>query len=139
MLNAFPGEASSSAYSDLLNALKHGTPKYILWCLGMNDKDLANTPNTSWLNCVQSIADICESKGITLILCTIPEVTSSACKNDEKNAWILASGIRYVDMASAIADVNGWLSDDGVHPTEIGGRFMALKILSDVPEIAQGK
>jgi len=139
LLNAYPGEDSAGGYADLINALKHGTPKYLLWCLGMNDKDQASAPNATWLSKVESIIEICKQKNITLILCTIPTVTSASTKNTEKNAWIKNSGIRYVDLADAIADVDGWLSSDGTHPSEIGGRFIALKMLADVPELMQGK
>lgn len=139
LLNAFPGENSERAYEDLTNALTHGTPKYLLWCLGMNDPDGSSAPNATWLEKVQSIIEICNQKGITLILTTIPNVTNSTYKNTYKNTWIRNSGIRYVDFANALAEINWWLSDDGVHPNEIGGRYMALKLLADVPEITQGK
>jgi hypothetical protein len=139
LLNAYPGEASTRAYDDLTNALTHGTPKYILWCMGMNDPDTGSAVNATWLEKVSALLDVCNQKGITPILATIPEVTNTSYKNTYKNNWIRSSGVRYVDFASALADVSGWLSDDGVHPSEIGGRFMALKVLADVPEIAQGK
>jgi lysophospholipase L1-like esterase len=139
LLNAYPGEASDRAYNDLVTALLHGTPKYLLWCLGMNDPDTTSAANATWLAKVQAIKEMCDEKGITLILATIPIVTNPSYRNDYKNAWIRSSGIRYVDFAAALANINGWLSDDGVHPNEIGGRFMALKLLSDVPEITQGK
>lgn len=139
LLNAYPGENSAVSYADLLAALEHGTPKYLLWCLGMNDPDSASAANASWVSTVQAIKKLCDAKGVELILTTIPNVTHTAYKNTYKNAWIEASGIRYVDFASALADVTGWLSSDNVHPSEIGGRFMALKLLTDVPEIMQGK
>ena len=139
LLNAYPGENSASAYNDFINALKHGTPKYVLWCIGMNDPDGESAPSASWIEKANSVKAMCESNGITLIYATVPNVTANGYKNTLKNAWIADSGVRYIDFAGALADVTGWLSDDGVHPSEVGGRFMALQLLADVPEIAQGK
>lgn len=139
LLNGYPGENAESGLRDFKNAIKHGTPKYVLWCEGMNNPDGADAINVNWLEAIEEVRTICAEKEIELICTTIPEVTNTAYKNDLKNAWIRESGIRYVDFASAVEDVTGWLSDDGVHPSEIGGRFLALKLLADVPEIYQGK
>lgn len=139
LFNAYPGEASATAYQDLTNALTHGTPKYIFWCMGMNDPDANSAPNATWLEKVEALLDVCEEKGITPILATIPNVTHASYNNQYKNNWIRNSGVRYVDFASAVENVTGWLSNDGVHPSEIGGRLLALTVLSNVPEITQGK
>lgn len=139
LLNAYPGENSTAGYNDFVNAVKHGTPKYVLWCLGMNDPDTTDAINANWLSAAQSVKSYCQANEIELIFCTIPIVTDTNYKNTLKNEWIRNSGVRYVDMANALADVDGWLSEDGIHPSAIGGRFMAMKLLSDVPEICQGK
>ena len=139
LMNAYPGEASASAYNDLVNALKHGTPKYLLWCLGMNDHDDSSAVNATWLEKVQAIETICAQKGITLILATIPQVTNTSYNNTYKNAWVAGSGHRYVDFAEAVNGVTGWLSTDGVHPTAIGARLLAMAAIRDCPEILQSK
>ncbi len=137
LLNGYPGEASENALLDLKAALNHGTPKYLLWCLGMNDHDTDSAVNTVWLQTVTEVENICDEKGITLILCTIPDVTNAAYNNTYKNQWILESGYRYVDLADVVTGVNGWLDADGVHPSEIGARLLASKVVADFPEILQ--
>lgn len=136
LMNAYPGEASENAYNDLIAALKHGTPKYLLWCLGMNDHD-TTAVNSTWLEAVEAIEVICQQKGIELILATIPDVTNPSYNNTYKNAWVRSSGHRYVDFAGAVDGVSGWLSDDGVHPTALGARLLAVAAIKGCPEILQ--
>ena len=137
LLNGFPGEASASAYDDLLATLNHGTPKYLLWCLGMNDPDTSTGVNSAWLEKVEAIKTLCTQRGITLIMATIPNVTNTSYNNTFKNQYVVTSGYRYVDFAGAVSDVSGWLSDDGVHPNEIGARLLAVKAITDCPELIQ--
>lgn len=139
LLNAYPGEASETALADLEAALEHGTPKYLFWCIGMNDHDGSSAVNADWLATAEEIEALCEEHGITLVYATIPQVTDTNYNNQYKNAYIRTSGHRYVDLAAAVDGVTGWLSDDGVHPSELGGRLLAAKIVSDFPEIIQAK
>lgn len=144
LLNGFPGENSADAYPDLTKALQHGTPKYLVWCLGMNDPDTSSAINATWLEKVQSIEEICESKDIELILATIPNVTNATYSNVKKNEWIRTSGHRYIDFAKAVGaetSPSSWnedyLSDDGVHPSETGARILCARALVDCPEFMQ--
>lgn len=137
LLNGYAGAASESAYTDLITALKHGTPKYLLWCLGMNDHDTSSAANATWLEKVEAIKTICKRRGITLILATIPNVVNPAYNNTHKNQYVRESGYRYVDFAEAVEGVSGWLSDDNVHPSEIGARLLAAKAITDCPELMQ--
>ena len=139
LYNAYPGEASATAYADLIAALEHGTPKYLVWALGMNDADDGTDPDATWLAKVEAIKTICNEKGITLILCTIPQVTASGYENQYKNAYIKDSnnGFRYIDFAGAVSGVTGWLDNDGIHPNEMGGRLLAMKAITDCPELMQ--
>ena len=139
LLNGYPGEASESALADLQAALTHGTPKYLLWCIGMNDHDSSSAVNADWLATAEAVEALCEAHGIELVYTTIPQVTNTSYNNQYKNAYIRTSGHRYVDLAAAVDGVTGWLSDDGVHPSELGGRLLAAKIVSDFPEIIQAK
>lgn len=139
LLNAYPGEASETALADLQAALTHGTPKYLLWCIGMNDHDSSSAVNADWLATAEAVEALCEAHGIELVYTTIPQVTNTNYNNQYKNAYIRTSGHRYVDLAAAVDGVTGWLSDDGVHPSELGGRLLAAKIVSDFPEIIQAK
>ena len=137
LVNAYPGENSLTALSDLRAALNHGTPKYILWCLGMNDSDGSDSINANWLLAINSIKEICAEKHIDLILATIPQVTNASYNNAQKNAYVRNSGYHYIDFASAVDGVNGWLSNDNVHPSELGARLLASKAIADFPAIAQ--
>ena len=145
LINSYPGEASPNAILDCKALLNIGTPKFIVWGLGMNDHDTSSAVNADWLAGVQELAEICEASGITLILCTIPNVVNTSCNNVKKNAWIEASDFRYVDFNAAIGAADepgaswpeGWLSSDNVHPTAMGARVLAGQILLDVPELIQ--
>ena len=137
LLNAYPGEASENAYYDLEHALTHGTPKYLFWCIGMNDHDTENSVNDVWLKYAKKVETLCDKLGITLIYCTIPVVSNTSYNNTYKNQYIRSSGKRYVDLANALSGVSGWEQEDGGHPNEIGARMIASYILSALPEIRQ--
>lgn len=139
LLNGYPGENSLSALADLQTALTHGAPKYILWTLGMNDHDTSDAVNANWLSATETLIRLCNERGITPILCTIPNVTNPAYNNTQKNAWIRNSGHRYIDLAASMENISGWLSSDGVHPNEVGARYMAATIITEMPELTQGQ
>ena len=141
LLNAYPGEASADGYSDLLAALQHGKPKYIIWCYGMNDPDNGSI-NSTWKTAVDNLIDICNDNEITPILATIPNVPT--LRHDYKNDYIRSLGYRYIDFAaSVVADASmgtwysGLLSNDGVHPTAEGAKMLACRALADFPEFMQ--
>ena len=58
-----------------------------------------------------------------------------------KNQYIKASGYKYIDLCNAVgadSSVNWYanmLSSDSVHPTKIGRRALALRLIQDMPEI----
>lgn len=137
--NGFSGRNSADALPVLKSVLKQGArPERIIWALGMNDKD-NGAPNASWLACVEELKTICADNAIELILTTIPLV--NAVDNTYKNAYVRASGYRYVDFAAAVgaAEDTTWydnmLSDDGVHPATEGAVALYRQVLTDVPEI----
>lgn len=141
LLNAFPGEDSVEAYNDLMSAFLHGTPKYLIWCLGMNDPD-NGAINPNWLNTVQMVRADCARRGIELVLATIPNVP--IYDHTYKNAWVKSSGLRYIDFAEAVGATDaGSTWYDGcletttprVHPTADGARLLAVRALTDVPEL----
>lgn len=142
LINSYPGEASPNAIKDLRELLKIGTPKYIVWGLGMNDHDSSSAPNADWLASVTELLQICNDRHIIPILATIPNVTDTAYNNVQKNAWVKSHDYRYVDFAKAIGAVEevgatwpeGWLNSDNVHPTAKGARVLAMQFMVDVPE-----
>lgn len=135
LLNGLAGQGSANARLDFERALKHGTPKYLLWFLGMNDTDAVFQSNLT------SIIDTCSRLGITLILATIPTIPT---RNKENISNIVrTSGYRYVDFYKAMGTnssgvwYSGYLSTDGIHPNAIGAEALATQVLIDFPEIMQ--
>lgn len=142
MLDGFGGRGSRSAFTSLNLALEKAMPKKILWCLGMNDPDTENAIDAEWKETVDSLIELCNKKGIELILCTIPETPVTV--HTFKNAYIEASGKRYVDVCHAVgADVsNNWYNglrnnteSDKIHPTNLGKRVIADYMIANVPEL----
>ena len=140
IINGHGGQVSVSAYTDLTNLLTIGTPKKILWCLGMNDKDSSTAVNANWLNTYNSLKALCENNNIELILATIPTVPSRI--NKFKNEIVRSSGYRYIDFDKAVGanETTGeWFSDmlssDGVHPSETGALTLYNRAIADMPEL----
>lgn len=141
LLSGYPGMASKRGLTDFKLALQFGTPKYAAWCLGMNNGDPKDKdePNSDWLACVEEFLDLCKENGITPILSTIPETPT--VRNRAKNAWVKASGYRYIDFDHAVgADKDpSWyptmLHSDNVHPAAPGAAALYAQVLIDFPEI----
>lgn len=140
-LDGYAGRNSNNAIKSFEYAITHGTPKFVFWCLGMNDADNGSI-NSSWLTNVQKVIAECEKNGITPILATIPNVSKTNRDNTYKNAWVRSSGYRYVDFASAVGGnetgsswYSGMLSDDELHPTAKGAKALYYQVLADFPEI----
>ena len=143
----FPGRDSVSALADFKKALEFGTPKYAVWCMGMNDRDSETAVNANWLSCYNEFISICNEKGITPILATIPNTPATSDDPGRihtfKNDIIRKSGYRYIDFATAV-DANevgsGWtegmLSADTVHPSAEGAKALYAQVLKDFPEIS---
>lgn len=152
LVNGYSGGKSTVLLTSLDQALTHGTPKYVLWCLGMNDADSSTTINSEWLSTVQGVISRCLLKGIEPILATIPNVKGGYVEDTDnyasrnhsfKNAWVRSSGYRYIDFDKAVnANITnewyeGMLNTDGVHPTALGGMTLAGKAIVDFPELMQ--
>lgn len=139
LLDGLAGGTSSDLYAELQRLLTYGTPKFLVWCLGMNDSF------DSWNGVFTTLKDLCSSKGITLVLQTIPfpeNNESGAAQKALINAEIKASGFRYFDGYAAVSsDDNGtWYEGycaDGVHTSVEGAKAMAARFLVDFPEILQ--
>lgn len=143
LINGFAGEGSGQALNGLKKLLAVSTPKYIVWCLGMNDPDSAEAVSSAWNTAYEELKTICADAGITLILATIPNAkgTTTPYLHDYKNAIIKSSGYRYIDFAAAVnADAEGnWIAGtldvDGIHPTVLGAKCLYYRVLADFPEI----
>ncbi len=137
LIDGLAGQDSPGAYADLLRALNFGTPKYLIWSLGMNDTDAVYQ---TYFNLVKTL---CIEKKITFIPCTIPTVPSRS--KEVISAYVRASGYRYVDFYKAVgADSSGnWYAGyletatTPIHPTTLGAQALATQVLIDFPEIMQ--
>lgn len=151
LVQSFGGQGSNDAYNDLLRCLDFGTPKYIVWSIGMNDDNggvLSDFTTGVWYTTYLKLKKLCEAMDIELILTTIPEVRGNYFNKDAISEVVRNSGLRYIDMAKAVGSNtagewygNGteydYQSSDDVHPTELGAKAMAMQILIDFPEIMQ--
>ena len=135
LVDGLASQGSNSALGELEKCLKFGTPKYLVWCLGMNDSD------DSYKTVLNKVRSITKDNGITLIAMKIPSVPTRL--HEGKNDYIESIGIRYVDSYTAVGAISdgtwydGYLDGDKVHPTSKGATAIAMRILIDVPEILQ--
>ena len=135
LINGLAGQSSAGAYADLKRMLSFGTPKYLLWCLGMNDTDANFVEN------FDKVKALCSQKGITMIGATVPTVPTRSKENI--SAYVRASGIRYIDFYKAVGTNSsgswyyGYLDSDGVHPSIAGAKALATQVLVDFPELMQ--
>lgn len=140
-LNGFPGRMSNTALASLKLVLANSNPEKIIWCMGMNDGDDGGEVDTAWKTCVDELVQICNERNIELILATNPNVAT--VDNTAKNAYVRASGHRYIDFASAVGTsddttwFSGMLSSDGVHPSRQGAIALFNQAIADVPELMQ--
>lgn len=139
LLNGYPGCNAQNAIVAARIVLAHSQPKRIVWAIGMNNNDANSTINAAWQTATEELMALCNERGIDLILATIPNVAT--VNNAQKNTFVEASGLRYVDFAEAVGAKNdtawydGMLSTDGVHPAAPGALALYRQALSDVPEL----
>ena len=121
-------------YSELERLFALGSPKYLIWAIGMNDYYLCH-----FADYLSKVEMFCRSHGTELILTTIPWPTNGS--KAEIDTYIKQTGHRYIDFYAAVSsDANGtWyegMNADGVHPTVLGAKALASRVLVDFPEIA---
>lgn len=140
LFNAYPGENSANAIIALRNVVPLGKPKYLVWCLGMNDgSDSESAPSSAWVTGRDTVINLCKRYGITPVFATIPTVPT--INHEQKNAWVRSSGYRYIDFAKAVGAqsdgtwFSGMLYTDEVHPTVQGAKALYGRVLTDFPEI----
>lgn len=140
LFNAYPGENSAKAIIALRNVIPLGKPKYLVWCLGMNDgSDSESEPSSAWATGRDAVINLCERYGITPVFATIPTVPT--INHEQKNAWVRSSGYRYIDFAKAVGAqsdgtwFSGMLYTDEIHPTVQGAKALYGRVLTDFPEI----
>ena len=143
LLDGFSGEGGTNGRVAFNNLLQYGTPKFAVWCLGMNDgADSDSAPSAEWVSARGYFLLYCEQNNVTPVFATIPTVPTIS--HEQKNAWIRSSGYRYIDFAKAVGAsasgvwFSGMLSSDNVHPSETGAKALFAQVLIDLPEIMVG-
>ncbi len=163
----YPGMASADGIKEFKRAIAKGTPKFAFWCMGMNNGDSNGEINASYLAATEEFLALCEERGITPILATIP--STPTVDNTYKNEWVRnkneTEGIRFVDFAKAVGgDVkkeenygktyvtpkgqtvtntngydwyDGMLYPDLVHPAKLGAEALYMQAIIDFPELMQ--
>lgn len=108
-------------------------------CKWDSEKSLIAKINPDWLAATTEFLTLCNERGITPILATIPQTPK--INNLPKNEWVRRSGYRYIDFNAAVgADLDpkwypGMLYADDVHPEPLGARALYSRVLTDFPEI----
>ena len=141
LCDGLPGGSSVHSYDFVCSAFSAHKPKYLVWCLGMNDgSDGKLGASCEWKLYVEKVMDLCAKNNVTLILATIPSVYQ--IDNTKKTHFVKKSGYRFIDFDKAVSDGKGnWkegmLSSDGIHPTAEGAEALAEEFLKSFPEIKQ--
>ena len=139
LADAFSGRNATQAYASFEKDMLHGTPRYVLWCMGMNNADSSEAINSDWKTITDNLISYCDNAGIEIILVTIPNTPIR--NHNYKNAYIRNSGKRYVDISQAVGAeestswYTGLLSSDNVHPTQNGAKVIANRMMASVPEL----
>ncbi len=138
------GARSDLMFSYLKEDLKHNSPKYLVWTLGMNDNthfEMLNIGFFLWRYYFNKVEAICKKKNIQLIVCTIPNVPIT--DNSKKNDYIRHNFKNYIDFDSLVNNGTdrswrrGWLEDfgQGIHPSVMGANKMAIYFKKRFSEI----
>ena len=141
LISGFPGMPAEMAIEEFSRFVDRGAPEFVVWALGMNNADKDGVINDKYLKSTEEFLRICNERGITPVLATIPNVPDR--DNSPKNAWIRSLPYRYVDFARAVGSdkTPEWypemLSADRVHPSAKGAEALYMQVLCDFPEIMQ--
>ena len=141
LMVGYAGMNSQRGIKDFRVFVEKGQPEYAVWCLGMNNGDKDGVLNADYLAATEEFLAICEARGITPVLSTIPN--TPIVNNRQKNEWVRAQPYRYIDFERAVGshkDEN-WYPEmifrDQVHPAEKGAAALYARVLVDFPEIME--
>lgn len=147
------GMGAQHGMEDLLDALKYGTPKILMWdSVSGNNPDKDDILSPLFYDNTLEMLKICKEKGIKVYIQTMPNcpIQTNLYKNDViLNRTLEFANYDYeiVDLARALgakAEKNpswypGMLYTDNVHPRQLGARASYLAIIVDAPELILGR
>lgn len=150
LIDSKSGAGSLTQLNSLKTHLKYATPKYLVWAMGMNDKDVGDTYNANWKTALDEVIQICKEKGIELVLCTIPNAVKEGYINTYKNRYVRTlveeHGYKLIDFADAVQLSfeslewkSGLTQDDNLHPNEKGAQVLSIRAITDFPQLLNGK
>lgn len=150
LIDSKGGAGSLTQLNSLKTHLKYATPKYLVWAMGMNDKDAGDTYNANWKTALDEVIQICKEKGIELVLCTIPNAVKEGYINTYKNRYVRTlveeHGYKLIDFADAVQLSfeslewkSGLIQDDNLHPNEKGAQVLSIRAITDFPQLLNGK
>ena len=126
----FSGAKSLQLVSNLQTFIAKSRPDYVVWSLGMNDRDTESSYNANWKSALDQVEQICSANAVQLVLVAIPNTPTY--NNTLKNAYIHSLSYPVIDFAKAVnADTagatwyTGMLKNDNLHPTEIGAKKLS--------------
>lgn len=142
-LDGWGGRHSNEGYESLLKGLKLGTPKVVVWMLGMNDPDTSTGINVSYKEYLDKVVNLCKLYGVHLAIATIPNTPTM--RHNFKNDYARSmSGVQIIEVAKALgADTfgsswySGLLSSDNVHPSQAGRIAIAKFLSNEIPMIKE--
>ena len=141
LMAGYAGMNSQRGILDFKTFVDKGQPEFAVWCLGMNNSDKEGVLNEAYVAATEEFLAICKNRGITPVLSTIPNTPT--VNNRQKNAWVRASGYRYIDFERAVGSHKNenWYPEmlfrDNVHPAEKGAEALYAQVLIDFPEIME--
>ncbi|MFG0289069.1 MAG: SGNH/GDSL hydrolase family protein [Rhodopirellula sp. JB044] len=154
-----PGNTSSQALRRIeADVLKHD-PDIVVVLFGTNDIRVdsdKHVPRTRYAENLCSIVTQCRSLGSRVVLCTPPPIDTTAYfTRHEKAVFDRAGGLNklhgdyrqsvidiakeenvaVVDLSTLLLADDGWLSRDGVHPSEHGSEMIAKHVAAVVQNL----
>lgn len=131
--DAYSGRNSANGLVSFQNALQLGTPKILVWMLGMNDADSGEV-NTNYKTAFDKVKSLCKTRNISFVPCTIPNTPTQT--HIYKNQYVRENANNYIDFAKILgADVEGspWfdglIATDNVHPSNQGKAVIANALI----------
>ena len=145
--NSKSGLSPYTGFNELKNLLTLGyKPTYVFWCLGMNGATEESQEqgeyviNPTQKTYVDGVKTVCDNYGIIPVFVCVP--STPTVQRTGYRSYIMSLGVRYVDIYDAVGTsasgqwTEGLLANDNLHPSALGAKVIADRMMLDFPEIA---